>query len=166
MLRCPKCHGIWATQKALEVFKKHQDETIKEYKISKVAFPSLSVVFVPTLFTLLLIASTFVTINKVQEEKDARIKAEESIVNISTFGLTSNGINITFQTKTKVKTSISYGPSSLELITKPISETPSLSHHIYLTDLKSNTFYLFKITMEDGMGRKYTGEENSFVTPP
>src|SRR3989338_2140713 len=31
-LRCHKCHGLLATQKALENFKTKQDETIKEYK--------------------------------------------------------------------------------------------------------------------------------------
>lgn len=164
MLRCPKCGGIWATQKALTEFKKHQEETVKEYKKSGTAFPSLSVIFVPALFLLLLMITTFVTVSRLQEAKEGRIKAAELITNLQVVPIPPTSVSITFTTKLELKTRIYYGTSSLELIPKTVSLTPSTTHGILLTGLRPNTTYVFRLELEDETGRKVRTEMQSFKT--
>lgn len=164
MLRCPKCGGIWATQKALEEFKKHQEETIKEYKAGTTAFPSLSVVFVPALSVLLLFLLTFVTVVSLQQGREQRIKAENTITNLTTIPVSETSVNIFFQTKLAVKSRITYGPDPFSMTTKTISSQPSTNHHILLTGLTPKTLYTFKITLIDDKNRTYTTSEYSFIT--
>ncbi len=164
MLRCPKCGGIWATQKALEVFKKHQQETVKEYKTGTVAFPSLSVVFVPALLILLLLASTFITVTGLQEAQEGRIRAGQLISEFQTVSISLTKTAVTFTTKTPLKTRIYYGQSSFELIPQTISSKPSTTHGILLTNLQPNTTYIYYIELEDEQGRKIRSELKSFRT--
>lgn len=164
MLRCPNCGGIWATQRALLEFKKHQEETIKEYKSRGTAFPALSVVFVPALLVLMLFLATFTTVSTLQESKESRIKAENTISNLTTLPVSETSVNIFFQTKVAVKSRITYGVDLFSMATKTVSDQPSTNHHILLTDLTSKTLYIFTVTLEDEKGRTYTTGENSFVT--
>lgn len=164
LLRCPKDRGIWATQRDLAEFKKQQDERIEEYKKSSIAFPALSVVFVPAIFTLLLVVSTFITVTRLQEERESRIKAADTIERIQIVSISPTTVSVTFQTKASLKSKISYGKSTLELIDKTITTIPTLNHDVLLTDLKPNTFYIYKITLEDETGNKFTTEEQVFVT--
>lgn len=164
MLRCTKCGGIWATQKALEVFKKHQEETIQEYKIAGHAFPALSVVFVPALLILFLLISTFVTVTKLQEAQEGRIRAAQLLGEFQTVSISPTSISITFTTKTALKSRIYYGQSTLELIPQTISSKPSTTHGILLTQLSPNTTYVFYIELEDETGRKIKTALSSFNT--
>lgn len=164
MLRCPKCGGIWATQRALENFKKHQEEKIEGFKSGIAAFPSLSVVFVPALLILMLFLATFTTVATLQQSKESRIKAEENIINLTTLPISETSIDIIFQTKTAVKSRISYGIDPFSMETKTISIQSSTKHSVILTSLKPKTLYTFKITLEDEKGRTFTTSENSFLT--
>lgn len=164
MLRCPQCAGIWATQKALEEFKAHQEETIKEYKVGKTAFPALSVVFVPAVFTLLLFVITFSTVASLEQSKESRIKAESSVSALTTFPLSSSSESIAFRTKTPVSSSVAYGVDLLSMKTLTVSRQPSTNHHILLAGLKPQTLYIFTITLSDPSGRTFTTGENTFVT--
>ena len=139
-------------------------ERVEEYKKSSTAFPALSVVFVPAIFTLLLVVSTFITVTRLQEERESRIKAAETIERIQVVSISPTTVSITFQTKTAVKSNIAYGRSTLELISKSLNTIPAFNHDILLTDLKPNTIYIYKITLGDEMGRKFTTEEQVFVT--
>ncbi len=158
LLRCPKDKGIWATQKALEEFKKNQEETIKEYKVRKIAFPSLSVVFAPAIFIFLLFLSTLITVTNLDKAKESRISAAAIMDQLQIVSISPTAVSITFKTKTSVKSSISYGVSSLELITRSISHQPTTNHQILITNLKPDTVYLYRIILEDQTGRKYTTE--------
>jgi len=164
MLRCPKCGGIWASQKALEGFKKHQEKTIKEYKAGATAFPSLSVVFIPALSVLLLFLLTFVTVFNLEQAKEQRIKAENTITHLTTIPVSATSVNIFFRTKLAVESRITYGPDPFSMIDKTISSRPSTNHHISLTNLTPKTLYTFKITLIDEKGRTLTTGENSFIT--
>lgn len=164
MMRCPQCGGLWATQKALEEFKIHQEETIKEYKIRATAFPSLSVVFMPALLVLALFLVTFTTVSTLEQSKESRIKAENTIVSLTTFPVSPTSVSIIFQTKTPLKSNVSYGIDIFNMVSKNISIQPTANHHILLTGLTSRTFYIFKITLTDEQGRTYTTGENSFIT--
>lgn len=164
MLRCPKCGGIWATQRALAEFKKHQEETIKEYKTGTTAFPSLSVVFVPALSVFLLFVVTFLTVFSLSKSKEERIKAESTITNLTTFHVSDTQVSIIFQTKAAVKSRISYGVDMFTFVSKDIATAPTTNHHILLTGLSPKTLYGFTITLTDEQGRTYTTGENSFVT--
>lgn len=164
MLRCGKCGGIWATQRVLVEFKKHQEETISEYKTGATAFPSLSVVFVPALSVLLLFIVTFLTVYSLQQSKEERIKAEVTITNLTTIPVSESSVNIIFQTKVPLKSRISYGIDLFSMQTKNVSSKPSSSHQILLTKLIPKTIYIFKIILEDEKGRTYTTGENTFIT--
>lgn len=163
MLRCPKCGGIWATQRALENFKKHQEEKIQEFKSGITAFPSLSVVFVPALLVLMLFLVTFSTVTSLLQSKESRIKAEENISGLTTLSLSSTSIDIIFQTKTAVISSISYGVDPFSFENKTINHQPSTNHSVILTNLKPKTIYTFKITLIDNKGHSFTTSENSFI---
>lgn len=164
MLRCPKCAGIWATQKALEEFKKKQEKTIEEFKNGNIAFPSLSVVFVPAISVLLLFLVTFLTVFNLEQAKEARIKAESTISNLSTLSLSATSVNIIFQTKTATKSRITYGIDLFSKEAQTINGQPSYNHQILLTNLNPKTLYVFTVTLEDEKGRTYTTGENSFMT--
>lgn len=164
MLRCPKCGGIWATQRALENFKKHQEEKIDGYRSGGTVFPSLSVVFVPALLVLMLFLVTFTTVTSLLQSKESRIKAEENISGLTTLPISSTSIDIIFQTKTAVKSQISYGISPLEMQSETINRQPSTKHSIILTNLSPKTLYTFKITLIDNKGHSFTTSENSFIT--
>lgn len=162
--RCSNCHGIFAMQKALEEFKKHQEEKITEYKTKNVAFPSLSAVFLPALFILLLFVTTFVTVSHLQETKEERIKAAEIISSIQTIPISPTSVSVILQTKVPVKSKISYGLSTLQMTTYTISGAPTTFHQILLTDLVKNTAYFYQITLEDEFGKSFTTDVRIFVT--
>lgn len=164
LFRCPKCHGIWATQKALESFKQYQEIVINKYKVKKTAFPALSVVFVPALFVALLFVSTFITITNLSKSYDERIQAGEQITQLLTLSISPTKEAITFKTKSPLITLLSYGPSSFDFMEKVISATPKIDHNIILSDLRPNTTYIYKITLIDEMGRKLTTTANTFRT--
>jgi len=164
LLRCPRCHGIWATQKALEGFKQYQETNIKEYKSNKTAFPPLSAVFVPVFFMFLLFFGTYITVSNLSKSKEDRILAAMQITNLKETAISETMEVITFQTKNPFVSQISYGPSSLEFINKIVSSTPQTNHHILLTDLKPKTVYVYKITLIDDTGRKLVGDLRSFTT--
>ncbi len=164
MLRCGKCGGIWATQRALENFKKQQEDKIDEYKSGGAVFPSLSVVFVPALLVFMLFLVTFTTVTSLLQTKESRIKAEENISGLTTLQISSTSIDIIFRTKTAVKSSISYGISPLEMQLQTINHQLSTNHSIILTNLSPKTLYSFKITLTDETGRRFTTSENSFIT--
>ncbi len=164
LLRCDKCHGVWATQKALEAFKGKQEETVKEYKMSKVAFPALSVVFVPALFVALLFFATFVTTLTLQNAKDQRIQATQMMTKLQVKPISPSIVSITFQTKTPVISIISYGKSTLQMKEKYISATLSSSHQLLLTDLEPDTVYFYQITLRDETDRKFSTEMKYFQT--
>ncbi|MBI3379399.1 zf-TFIIB domain-containing protein, partial [Candidatus Gottesmanbacteria bacterium] len=166
MLRCSKCGGIWATQKALTEFKIHQEDTITEYKTGNTAFPSLSVVFVPAVFVLMLLFVTFTTIATLQQSSENRTKAENTISGITTLPISPTSVSIIFQTKSAVKSNISYGVDLFSMQTKTINQELSTNHHILLTGLYPKTLYIFKIILTDEKGRIYTTGENSFITKP
>lgn len=164
MLRCAKCGGIWATQRALVEFKKHEDEDTRRDDSANVAFPSLSVFFTPAISVLLLLIVTFITVFTLQISKEGRIKAETNISKLSTFAVSPTSINIIFQTKTPLKSSITYGPDPLSMETKTINHQSSTNHYILLTGLIPKSLYNFKITLTDEKGRNFTTSENSFIT--
>ena len=132
--------------------------------MSKVAFPALSVVFVPALFVALLFFATFVTTLTLQESQERRIQATQMMTNLLVKPISPSIVSVTFQTKSPVISTISYGKSSLEMKEKYISETLSTNHQLLLTDLEPNTVYLYKITLRDRQGRKFTTALQSFIT--
>lgn len=164
LLRCPKCHGIWASQRALTLFKENQDATIKDYKIKGRVFPSLSVVFVPAIFTMLLFLTTFVTIRHLQEQKDNRTQAEAFVTNIQTTVLSKDTARITFKTNVPLTTRISYGPSTLEYTQILVSAKPAVFHTVILRNLKLNSIYIFQITVTSLQGKQFTTDPVSFTT--
>lgn len=164
-LRCPKDKGIWATQRTLEQFKRYQESTIKNYAINKAAIPSLSVVFVPSLMGILLLLSTFITLNSLQQAKDNRTRAQDQVrqVQVTPFG--PSEVIVNFETKNPLRSEISYGTSSLDFTTQTISGTPLSVHKLLLTGLKSNTTYIYRITLIDQSGSRITTPDQTFQTP-
>lgn len=165
LLRCPKCHGVWASQKALSAFKQKQDETVKEYKSKGMAFPSLAMVFVPTIFVFLLFFSTLLTVNMLQSEKDNRTNAEALVNNIAANVISATDAGITFKTNMPLKSKISFGPSTLEYTDQQISIQPATTHATFLRGLKPNTVYIYQITVTSDKGVQFTTEPQSFKTP-
>lgn len=165
LLWCPHCLGIWATQKDLEEFKKHQGETISAFDMSEKFFPKLSVVFIPAMTFLFLILTTFSTIQSLQKRKDERIYAQNQITNLSTLPLSQDSIIITFNTTNIVSSAVSYGLSALELSEKEFSQSPAISHSFVLSNLIPQRQYYYRITLIDNFGRSFTSDLKTFVTP-
>lgn len=164
LLRCSKCHGIWASQKTLQEFKNRQEDTIEEYKEKGVAFPALSVVFVPALFTVLLFLTTFITINSLQEAHENRTKAVEMVEYEMVTPISNTTVALNLRTNMAVKSSISYGPSTFEMKKEIISASPRNDHNIIITDLNPDTRYIYTLTFEDESGRSFVTEERTFIT--
>ncbi len=162
LLRCPKCHGIWASQRTLEEFKNHQEETVQEYKEKGLVFPALSVVFVPALFSALLFLTTFFTINSLQESKEFRTKAVEILDYETMTPISNSTIILALRTKTQVLSFISYGTSTLEMKKEIISKLPSYNHTYRITGLSPNTTYIYSLTFEDETGKRFTTSLKQF----
>lgn len=164
LFRCPKCHGIWATQKALASFKEHQEKTIRTYKESKTAFPALSMVFVPALFVALLFVTTYITVTNLSKSQEEKVQATAQITQLQTVSLSPTKEIVTFKTKSPLVSQVAYGVSSFDMIQAEISKTPKTEHSIILIDLSPNTYYLFQITLIDESGRKITTPLATFRT--
>lgn len=156
MKKCPKCKGIWASQRQLEELVKEEDVQMASYKTSTSVFPSFSVGFLPVIFFFLFVASTFLTIKSVNDTKSSAVQAEAKISQLKINPYTSNAVTIVFQTSEPVITEIEFGPSRLELATKPISASPKSVHGIIINNLEKGKNYLYRITLIDSAGRKYT----------
>jgi hypothetical protein len=163
-LRCDKCHGLWATQKDLEMFKKKQEEKVTYYKDSKSVFPSLSMIFVPALFATLLFFSTFITLSRLDESREGRAKAQEEISQLQAFSLSPTTTSLTFRTNTPLYSMVSYGPSSLEMKDAVVSATPTTDHRILLTHLSPDTVYRYEIVLRSESGEEYRSSIKTFAT--
>lgn len=163
LLRCKTCHGIWAMQKSLDHFKFAQEEKVTQYALEKTVFPSLSVVFVPALFLLLLFFSTFITVTHLQEAKEGKTYAEEQISSTKITVLSPNSVSLTIETKTPLKSTISYGTSLEAMTQKPITTEPKTTHAIILTNLRPGALYIYKIIFSDSFGKTYTTNLQRFT---
>jgi len=161
-LRCPKCHGVFATQKDLENFKLSQEEKIKEYKSKNTAFPSLSVVFLPTLFLVLIIFTTLITLSQINQTQEQEAKAEEIIQSVQTIPLSETEVYLIFQTKIPVKAKFSYGVSLDKFSSITISPKLSNHHQIMLKNLKTDALYFYQIILEDEKGEIFKTEIKTF----
>ena len=159
---CRKCLGIFATQKDLWEFKKYQEETIEQYQTKDRFFPALSVVFVPAVTFLFLFITTFITITSLQDAKEERIIASSEIRNIEISKYFERAAVLSFETSQALRSEITWGKSSLEMITLPVSAEPSYIHNIILKDLARGENYIYKITLIDEDGRRVTGEKMGF----
>lgn len=164
LLWCKKCLGIWASQKDLWEFKKHQDETVSAYDTAEKFFPTLSSVVIPFVTFLFLLVTTFTTIVSLQQVKEERIYAESQITMLQTEKLTPSSVVITFNTQTPATSVLYYGPSSLELTGVSIVKPSSINHSFILEDLKPETDYVYKIKLTDTQGRTYTSDLKIFTT--
>ncbi|OGG00602.1 hypothetical protein A2Y99_01870 [Candidatus Gottesmanbacteria bacterium RBG_13_37_7] len=157
-LRCKTCLGIFATQKSLEEYKKYQKEIITDIKRKGLAFPTLSMVFIPAFFVLLLLASTFITVRNLQEKKDLSIKASENVTNLSIIKTSTTSITISFNTKIPVLSILRYGESTFDFREKVISGDFSTFHQTEITDLEKSSPYILQFIFEDSTGIIYTSE--------
>lgn len=155
--RCTKCLGIWATQKALVEFKKHQEELVSEYKVSRRPFPALSMIFAPAVALALLLIVTAVTLLNLSNIQNNRSQAAEMVKNISVQNISSSSALVTFQTVSPVKSFITYGETSLDLRSQTISQEFNTTHYTLLTNLNPSTNYQYQLTLKDG--------KSSFTTP-
>lgn len=163
LLWCRKCLGIWATQKALWEFKKHQESTVEEISLGKKTFPNLSIVFVPTLTLVLLFVSTFATISNLQEQKQTETIASTIVQNLEIKQISEKGAIITFYTDTPVRTELVLGKSILEMEKLTVSDKPSNYHSILLTNLQPGATYFYRIKLIQDERTAYMTKQDSFV---
>lgn len=164
-LRCLKCHGIWATQKTLEIFKKQQEETIQEYKSEHIVFPALSVVFVPAITFMFILLATVATIANLNYQKTNQINAETLVQSLQIVPLSPSSVSITFASSGLYISSITLGTSVFDQTTFQIAATPSASHKIYLENLSSGATYTYHLTLMTIEGDKLTTSQQSFTMP-
>ena len=162
LLSCKKCLGIWASQKDLWEFKKHQEETISAYDMGNKFFPNLSVVFVPAVTLLLLLITTFTTISGLQKQKEDRIMAEEIISNLSLSEIAGEAMGVTFETSVPVISEIYLGTSEISLAGIPVSPLPSVSHATIVRGLKRGQTYTYQIAVTDASGKTFRSEYQAF----
>ena len=162
LLWCKKCLGVWASQRDLWEFKKHQDETVSAYDAGEKFFPSLSVAFVSTMTFLFLLATTFTTIISLQSHKEQRIIAESQIIELQTRQIAPDSLIVSFKSGKPLKSSVLYGQSSLEMSRLIISGKKSLEHSVIVTGLKPGSNYLYRIQLTDEAGRSYQTDLKHF----
>lgn len=163
-LRCKYCFGLWATQRALEDFKKKQEEKIDYYKKAALPFPALSVVFVPALLITLLFFTTLLTILNLQKAKDSRTQAQTLVSHLNVVPFSKTAVSLTFDTSESLASKITFGTSALTRETKWVSAKPATSHKIFLRDLEPDAVYTYTITLTDPSGRSLTTEAQTFTT--
>ena len=162
LLTCRKCLGIWATQKDLWEFKKHQQDVMSAYDEGNKFFPNLSMVFVPAVTLLLLLITTFTTISGLQKQKEDRIMAEEIISNLSLSKIAPQALGVTFETSAAVTSEIYLGTSETAVVRIPVSPLPSVSHATIIRGLKSGQTYTYQIVVTDSSGKTYRSQYQTF----
>lgn len=160
--RCRYCFGLWAGQKALEEFKKVQEQKVEEAKRENTIFPALSTIFIPALLLLLLFFTTFITIRNLQSARENRIQAQSFLSQTSINPVSESSVALSFETTASLRTQLTYGKSILTQETKWVSVAPTTFHEVLLSDLAPNTAYSYTITLEDEDGYQYTTEVKSF----
>lgn len=166
MYRCIKCHGIWASQNALEEFKKEQQEVIGTYQESTKIFPALSLVFMPAVFMILLLFSTLLTLNKLSTARDDRTEAKTLTNSIALSNISNSSLLLYFPTVNPLRASIIYRDSNFNYRTQIISNNPAKQHQLILSGLKPDTFYYYYLRLEDSEGNSYNTPEAIFKTLP
>jgi Zn-finger nucleic acid-binding protein len=165
LLWCRKCLGIWASQKALWEFKKHEEnEDLVLPEAPEKPFPRLSVIFYPAIALILLFMVTFVTMGKLRESREDRARAAALITNSYVQPVNESSVIIYFQTASPVKSAVSFGPSILELSVVPVSDVPTTDHHITLDNLLPHASYVYRLILTDEKGNTYTSELMKFTT--
>ncbi|KKS95738.1 MAG: hypothetical protein UV73_C0014G0015 [Candidatus Gottesmanbacteria bacterium GW2011_GWA2_43_14] len=164
LLSCKKCLGIWATQKDLWEFKKHQDEIVSAYDLADKFFPNLSVVFVPALTLILLLFTTFTTITGLQNQKENRVAAREMISGLSVAPMKGNTLAVSFKTAQPMTSVIYLGDSELTMTRIPISEKPATVHTTIVRGLVNGKSYTYQIEIRDESGNNYRSEAEVFIT--
>ena len=163
--RCPRCHGLWTSQKTLEKFKKEdgwRESNIPEKKPA--FFPKMTVAFAPLFFTSLLIASTFLTVRSLWQTKTGRTMAAEEIANMQVNTISPTATAISFSTRKPYKSYIEYGPSTLELSSTHVSRDFKIQHAVILSNLKPDIEYVYRITLIGTGNQKYTSDLQSFLS--
>lgn len=163
MKKCPGCKGIWASQRQLEELVSEEEEYKAGYKSNTSIFPSLSVGFLPALFFFLFLATTFLTIQSVNESKTSAVRAENMISNLSIRPYAQNTSFITFRTSSPVKADITYGLNRFEFKTIPVSGDFRTVHAVILYDLKAGNSYLYRINLETEDGKRISTSLQEFT---
>ncbi len=162
--RCPRCHGLWTSQKTLEKFKKEDGQKESNIPEEKSAFfPKMTVAFAPLFFASLLIASTFLTVRSLWQTKTGRTMAAEEIKSMKVNTISPTATAISFTTRKPYKSYIEYGPSTLELSSTRVSKDFKLQHAVILSGLKPDIEYVYRIVLVNSSNNRFTSDNYSFI---
>lgn len=166
LMKCHRCSGIWATQKALEMMEEFQSDTQSppspDQNLSP--FRSVKVMFAPVLFLVVFLYATFLTVSSLQQTQNSRIYASSQILSLKVIPQQSGSVFISFQTDSPVQSEIQFGLSLLELSSLPISVAPQTNHQQFIQGLNPNTTYIYRIRLFDNSGNSMNKEEEKFIT--
>lgn len=164
MHRCHTCGGYWATQKGLEILKQLEEERVVHFSKKRAKYHSISAIVWPASFLVLLLAFSFVTFMKLEEQQITRTQATELVTNLTISPITSTAVTVSFQTKIPLRSSISYGKTLLDRKTMTISTVPSTTHARILIGLEIYQTYIFHINLTDENNRIFTTPNSTLST--
>lgn len=165
LLQCPLCKGNLISKEELLTLKKAQKIKLEYFKTWSIPIPALSSFIIPAVFILIVSAGVFLTVQKTQESSETRIKAKETIQTPIVTYQNSYTVTIAFTTTIPATSLVTIQPAlSQEQRTVPVTTTKSTIHLAKVTDLKPNTTYYFKITIEEAPGISLTSETYTFTT--
>lgn len=163
MERCPECKGIFIMQADLAKLKSAQTTKIATYKSLSLPF-SLNSVLIPFVFVSLLMLSTFMTITNLDDAQNSQIKAQEELKSVKSIPITDSTVAILFLTNSNTITYIEYQTNILDQKKLRISDTPSKTHQITLTNLKPGTKYTYYILIQQPNGEMIRSKAYNFTT--
>lgn len=134
LIRCQRCHGIFAYPDDLIQFKKAQNSKVDYYKMWQSPLSSLRAVIVLS-FIVIVSAGLFFTFNTIQNNTATQFQASDLIKNMS---IRSSGrfIFMTFQTTYPSRSQIILNDKTInKTIVKNIADKPTKTHVFTTTEL-------------------------------
>ncbi len=166
---CPQCQGSWISKHDLARVKQMQDSLLKRIKTIAIPIASIYAVLLPLVLVALLGGGIALTVHYNQQQKETQIRALELIGTPLVIPTNLQGptrtVALSFTSSVPVTSSLVLtGPQITSRRSLTISDTPKLSHAIFLTGLAANTTYNYTLTVQDEKGQK-TELSQSFSTP-
>lgn len=164
VLSCPKCGGNFISKVELANLKIAQKVKLDYFKTWKIPLPALSTVLIPVVLFIATVG-VFLTVRNVQQNQEARIKAQELIGTPTIVVSERNSVLVSFSTNVPVLSTVVYkSEDEKEPHTIPVGEQRQKTHTVTLQNLKPRMKYTLKIYVENIPGEVLSSPTYTFTT--
>jgi len=152
LLRCEKCRGIFAFAEDLVNFKKAQETKLNFFRTWHIPLPSLKSVLVYS-FLILTAASALFSFGTINIRQSLQTQADEVVKSIKISQVDKTTV-VYFVTKTAFQSEVIFlNQATGQEMRKIISEKPSKTHFLTISDILSSESISLQIILTSGSNR-------------